>query len=53
MASIPNGLTLEDMELMDDIWVNWAKPVNGMMTAPETPGHGLKIRSEIMTDCKV
>jgi len=53
MASIPNGLILENMEFMDDIWVEWAKPVNGMMTAPETPGHGLKIKPEIMTDYKV
>jgi L-alanine-DL-glutamate epimerase-like enolase superfamily enzyme len=53
MASIPNGLIIENMEFMDDIWVDWAKPVNGMMTAPETPGHGLKVKPEIMTDCKV
>ena len=53
MASIPNGLILENMEFMDDIWVNWPKPVNGMMTAPEAPGHGLKIKPEIMTDCCV
>jgi len=50
MASIPNGLILENMEFMDDFWVEWPKPVDGMMTAPETPGHGLKIKSEIITD---
>ena len=53
MASIPNGLILENMEFMDDIWVSWPKPVNGIMTAPETPGHGLKIKPEIMQDCSV
>ena len=53
MASIPNGLILEDMGLLDDIWVDRPAPVNGVITAPETPGHGLKIRDEIMRDCAV
>lgn len=53
MASIPNGLILENMEFMDDIWQDWARPIKGVMTAPETPGHGLKIKPEIMTDCRV
>ena len=53
MASIPNGLILEDMGLLDDIWVQWPAPVNGVMTAPETPGHGLKIKPEVMRDCAV
>lgn len=51
MASIPNGLILENMGFMDDIWVDWARPVNGIITAPEKPGHGLKIKPEIMRDC--
>ena len=53
MASIPNGLVIEDMGLLDDIWVEWPKPERGMMTAPETPGHGLKIKPEVMRDCAV
>lgn len=53
MASIPNGLVIEDMGLLDDIWVDWPKPINGMITAPEKPGHGLRIKPEIMQDCQV
>ncbi len=53
LASIPNGLVLEDMELLDDLWVSWAQPVDGRVTAPETPGHGLRIKPEIMADCAV
>ena len=53
LASIPNGLILEDMGLLDDVWVEWPKPVRGMVTAPETPGHGLRIRPEFMRDCRV
>ncbi|MGZ0187280.1 MAG: enolase C-terminal domain-like protein, partial [Alphaproteobacteria bacterium] len=53
MASIPNGEIIEDMGLLADIWVDWAAPVNGVITAPERPGHGLKIKPEIIRDCKV
>ena len=53
LASIPNGLILEDMGLLDDLWVEWPKPVRGIVTAPEAPGHGLRIRPEIMQDCRV
>ena len=27
--------------------------MNGMITAPERPGHGLAFKPEIMKDCKV
>lgn len=53
MASIPNGLILEDMGLLDDLWVDWPAPVDGMITAPETPGHGLKIKPEVMKEFAV
>lgn len=53
MASIPNGLILEDMGLLDDLWVDFPRAVNGVITAPETPGHGLKIKPEVMRDCAV
>jgi L-alanine-DL-glutamate epimerase-like enolase superfamily enzyme len=53
MASIPNPEIIEDMGLLSDIWVDWAKPVNGIITAPEAPGHGLKIKPEIMQDFQV
>ena len=53
LASIPNGLILEDMGLLDDLWVEWPKPVRGIVTVPETPGHGLRIRPEFMRDHRV
>ena len=53
MASIPNGLIIEDMGLLDDIWVSWPRPEKGVMRAPETPGHGLVIKPEIMRDARV
>jgi L-alanine-DL-glutamate epimerase-like enolase superfamily enzyme len=53
MASIPNGLVIEDMGLLDDLWVDWPRPVDGMMTAPETPGHGLTIKPELLRECAV
>jgi L-alanine-DL-glutamate epimerase-like enolase superfamily enzyme len=52
-ASIPNALIIENMEFMDDLWVDWPAPVDGMMTAPETPGHGLQFKPEIMKDCAI
>ena len=53
MASIPNGLIIEDMGLLEDIWETWAKPVQGVMRVPETPGHGLRIKPEVMSRYRV
>ena len=53
MASIPNGEIIEDMGLLADIWIDWAAPVKGVMTAPERPGHGLRIKPEIIRDYRV
>jgi L-alanine-DL-glutamate epimerase-like enolase superfamily enzyme len=50
MASIPNGLIIEDMGMMSDVWDDWAKPVNGFITAPENPGHGLRFKPEILSN---
>jgi L-alanine-DL-glutamate epimerase-like enolase superfamily enzyme len=50
LASIPNGLWAEQMGLLDDLWVSHPKVVDGMITAPETPGHGLAFRPEVMKD---
>jgi L-alanine-DL-glutamate epimerase-like enolase superfamily enzyme len=52
-ASIPNAEIIEDMGLMDGVFVNAPAPVNGVVTAPEEPGHGLKIKPEIMRDAAV
>jgi L-alanine-DL-glutamate epimerase-like enolase superfamily enzyme len=53
LASIPNGLWIEDMGLADDIWVDPVPVVKGIVTAPERPGHGLAFKSEILRDCAV
>ena len=53
LASIPNGLWIEDMGLSDDLWVDPVPVVNGMITAPERPGHGLAFKPEILRDCAV
>jgi L-alanine-DL-glutamate epimerase-like enolase superfamily enzyme len=53
LASIPNGLWIEDMGLADDIWVEPVPVVNGIITAPERPGHGLAFKPEILRDCAV
>jgi L-alanine-DL-glutamate epimerase-like enolase superfamily enzyme len=53
LASIPNGLWIEDMGLSDDLWVDPVPVVNGTITAPERPGHGLAFKPEILRDCAV
>ena len=53
LASIPNGLWIEDMGLADDVWVDSVPVVKGIVTAPERPGHGLAFRPEILRDCAV
>ena len=44
LASIPNGIWCENMGLIDDLWVDPPEIANGMITAPERPGHGLQIQ---------
>ena len=53
LASIPNGLWIEDMGLSDDLFVDPVPITNGMITAPERPGHGLAFKPEILKDCRV
>jgi L-alanine-DL-glutamate epimerase-like enolase superfamily enzyme len=53
LASIPNGLWIEDMGLAEDLFVNPVPVVKGMITAPERPGHGLAFKPEILRDCAV
>jgi L-alanine-DL-glutamate epimerase-like enolase superfamily enzyme len=53
MASIPNGLIIEDMGLLEDIWVDPVKPVKGIITAPERPGHGLRIKPDFVKEYTV
>jgi L-alanine-DL-glutamate epimerase-like enolase superfamily enzyme len=53
MASIPNGLIIEDMGLLEDIWVDPPKPVNGVIAAPEKTGHGLQIKPDFVKEFTV
>jgi len=53
LASMPNGAWIEDMGLSEDLFVEPVPIVNGMITAPERPGHGLAFKPEILKDCRV
>ena len=53
LASIPNGIWIEDMGLAEDLWVDPVPVVNGMITVPERPGHGLAFKPELLRDCAV
>ena len=50
LASIPNAIWAEQMGLLDDVFVSTPTIANGMITAPETPGHGLEFKSGILKD---
>ncbi|HYZ32677.1 MAG TPA: mandelate racemase/muconate lactonizing enzyme family protein, partial [Crenalkalicoccus sp.] len=50
LASIPNALWAEQMGLLDDLWVDPPQVAEGMITAPERPGHGLAFRPEVLRD---
>jgi L-alanine-DL-glutamate epimerase-like enolase superfamily enzyme len=50
LASIPNGLTLEYMGWLDDLWVETPLPVDGKMRPPQRPGHGLAVRPEAIKE---
>ncbi|TCH98259.1 mandelate racemase/muconate lactonizing enzyme family protein [Roseococcus sp. SYP-B2431] len=53
LASIPNASWAEQMGLLDDLWVSRPKIADGMITAPETPGHGLAFRPEVLKDFRL
>jgi L-alanine-DL-glutamate epimerase-like enolase superfamily enzyme len=53
LASIPNGIWIEQMGLLDDLWVEPVPVVNGMIRAPERPGHGLAFRPEVLRDFRL
>ena len=50
LASIPNASWAEQMGLLDDLWVSHPTIANGIITAPETPGHGLEFKPGVMRD---
>jgi hypothetical protein len=41
------------MCLSANLWVAPVPVVNGTITAPERPGHGLTFKPEILRDCAV
>ena len=47
LASIPNGIWCENMGLLDDVWIDPPEIKDGMITAPERPGHGLRFKEEV------
>jgi len=53
LAAIPNGLWVEHMGLLDDLWVEPPAIAGGMITAPERPGHGLAFRPEVLRDFRI
>ncbi len=53
LASITNGLWIEEMGLSNDLFVDPVPVVDGMISAPERPGHGLAFKPEILRDCRV
>ena len=52
-ASIPNANYLEYMIWNDDLWIEPAIPVNGMLKPLEHPGHGLRFKPEVLRDHRV
>ena len=50
LASIPNGAWIEQMGLLDDLWVEPPRFEAGHAIAPERPGHGLAFRPEVLKD---
>jgi len=53
LASIPNGIWIEQMGLLDDLWLNPPVIEAGMIKAPERPGHGLAFKPEVLQEFRV
>ncbi len=53
MASIPNGLIIEYMGWLDDLWVDPVRPERGMLRPPHRPGHGLSVKPELVKEYRV
>ena len=54
VAAAPNGLYLEKLfmfgELVDNVYLNAPKPVNGILTIPEKPGLGLELNTDYLKE---
>jgi len=53
LASIPNASWIENMGLLDDVWVEPVAIKNGMIAVPERPGHGLAFKPEVLKDFRI
>ena len=53
LASIPNPAWAEQMGLLDDLWVIPPDVKNGMITAPERPGHGMAFKPEVVKEFRL
>jgi len=53
MGTTAAAAWIEDMGLPEDLFVDPVPIVNGMITAPERPGHGLAFKPEILKDFRV
>jgi hypothetical protein len=52
LASISNGVWIEDMGLSNDLFVDPVPVIDAIITAPERPSQGFAFRSEILHDCR-
>ena len=46
-------VTVTPLLVTRTLWIDPVPVVNGMITAPERPGHGLAFKPEILRDCAV
>lgn len=53
VAAIPNPSWLEYMGWHDDLWIDPVLPVNGFVTPPDRPGHGLRLRPDLLKRYRV
>lgn len=50
LASIPNASWLEYMGWHDHLWTQPLSPMDGVLTPPDRPGHGMDFKPELFTD---
>ncbi|MEM7406214.1 MAG: mandelate racemase/muconate lactonizing enzyme family protein [Pseudomonadota bacterium] len=50
LAAIPNAAWLEYMGWYDHLWVEPVAVVDGFMTPPDRPGHGMQFRPELFSE---
>jgi L-alanine-DL-glutamate epimerase-like enolase superfamily enzyme len=53
LASIPNANYVEYMDWNDDLWVEPAIPQSGKLRPPESPGHGLAFKPDLLKSQRI